>query len=96
VLLLIPVTLAQQKFALRHGLTFVCIALGLVSGILLPKIENNHNMAWFIGCCLGTAETLVIVFPLMKIRHFFTEFEKKIFSSGAFLAIQLATKWALN
>ena len=93
---MVPVTLAQKKILPRHILTLLCIILTLVAGVLLPSLQNNHNIAWVIGCFFGIAESIIVVFPLMKIRHFFTEFEKKICSSGAFLAIHLASKWALN
>lgn len=88
--------MVQQKFLVRHILGFICIASALVGGILLPKFEHNHDLGWVIGSCFGLAETLVVVFPLIKIRHFFTEFEKKIFASGAFVGIQLSVRWILN
>lgn len=36
---------------------------------------------------MGIIESLVVVYPVLKIRDYFTEFEKKIFYSGIFLAV---------
>lgn len=54
----------------------------------MTRVKGEDQFAWVVGPLIGLSEAMVIVFPILKIRDYFTEFEKKVFFSGLFLAIR--------
>ena len=81
----IPCTLFQQKKYFRHSLMLLAIACNSVASYLSTKITNEVIFSTALGILYGFSQSVVIAFPLLKIRNYFTQFEKKMFFSGLLL-----------
>lgn len=55
----------------------------------MTRVSGETNFGVAIGICMGIGEAMVLVFPVLKIRDYFTEFEKKVFFSGLFFMVKL-------
>lgn len=87
-LFVIPLTVYQQKNKVRHSVLFFAIVLNRLSGYFMLRLNEEGQFAWIIGPMTGFCEASVIVFPILKIRDYFTEFEKKIWYSGLFFGMK--------
>ena len=52
------------------------------------QLHSESKFAWVIGPMTGFSEAAIIAFPILKIRDYFTEFEKKIWYSGMFFGLR--------